>query len=100
MIDDMLSDPVILDDDMTGQNYPDFLPNGLPEQLQDVPLAPRIAPYFQHNGVPFHYIRLVMQHLIDTFLNRWIDCDSTFKWPPISPDPKPVKFLFMGMDEE
>ena len=31
MIDDMLIDPVILDDPMTGQIYLDFLQNGLPE---------------------------------------------------------------------
>jgi len=33
MIDDMLTGPVILDDRMAGQNYLDFLQNGLPVQL-------------------------------------------------------------------
>ena len=46
MIDDMLTGPVILDDRMAGQNYPDFLQNKLPKQLQDVPLATQIAMYF------------------------------------------------------
>jgi hypothetical protein len=52
MVDDVLIDPVILDDRMTGQNYLDFLQTGLPEQLDDVPLATRIAIYFQHDGFP------------------------------------------------
>jgi len=59
MIDDMLIGPVILDDRMTRQNE-------LPK-LEDVPLATRIAMYFQHDGVPSHYTRHVMQHLNDTF---------------------------------
>jgi hypothetical protein len=52
-IDDMLIDIVILDDHMTGHNYTDLLQNGLPEQLQDGPLATQIAVYFQHDGAPF-----------------------------------------------
>jgi len=59
MIDDMLIGPVILDDRMTGQNYLHFL-HELPKQLEDVPLATRIAMYFQHDGAPSHYTRHVM----------------------------------------
>ena len=54
MIDDMLIGPVILDDRVTGQNYPDFLQNELPKQLEDVPLASWNAMYFQHDGAPSH----------------------------------------------
>jgi hypothetical protein len=62
---------------MTGHNYLEFLQNELPEQLEDVPLATQIAMYFQHDGDPPHYSRLVMQHLDGTFPNRWIDRGST-----------------------
>jgi hypothetical protein len=58
-INDMLTGPIILDDHMRGHNYLDFLKNGLPEQLEDFPLATWIAMYFQHNRVPSHYIQLV-----------------------------------------
>ena len=92
MIDDMLSDPVILDDLMTGKNYLDFLQNGLPEQLDDVPLATRIAIYFQHDGAPSHYARHVVQNLNDTFPNRWIGRGITINWPPRSPDLTPLDF--------
>jgi hypothetical protein len=54
MIDGMLSGPVNLDDRMTGHIYVEFLQNELPEQLEDVPLATRIAMYFQHDGAPSH----------------------------------------------
>jgi len=77
MIDDMLIGPIILDNHITGQNYLDFLQNELPKQLEDIPLATRIAMYFQHDRAPSHYTRHVMQHLKDTFPNRWISCGST-----------------------
>ena len=86
----------VLDYRMTGQNCLDFLQNGLPEQLEDAPLATRIAMPFQHDGAPSHYTRLVMQHLNDTFSNRWIGRDSTINWPPRSPDLTPLGFCFWG----
>jgi hypothetical protein len=55
MIDDMLTGTVILDNCMTVHDYLDFLQNGLPEQLEDVPSATWIAMYFQHDGASFHY---------------------------------------------
>ena len=55
MIDDMLIGPIIFDDRMTGQNYLDFLQNELPKELEDDPLATRIAMYFQHDGSLSHY---------------------------------------------
>jgi len=82
----------ILDDRMTGQNYLDFLQNELPKQLEDVPLVTRIAIYFQHDGAPSHYTRHVMQHLNDTFSNRWIGRGSTINWPPRSPNLTPLDF--------
>jgi len=97
MIDDMLIGPVILDNRLTGQNYLDFLQNELPKQLEDVPLATRIALYFQHDGGPSHYTRHVMQHLNDTFPNRWIGRGSTINWPPRSPDLTPLYFCLWGL---
>jgi hypothetical protein len=55
MIDDMLIGLIIVEDSMTGHNYLDFLQNGLPEQLEDVPLAAWIAMYFQHDRAPSCY---------------------------------------------
>ena len=97
MIDDMLIGPVILDDRMTGQNNLDFLQNELPKQLEDVPLATRIAMYFQHDGAPSHYTRHVMQHRNDTFPSRWIGRGSTINWPPRSPDLTRLDFCLWGL---
>jgi len=67
------------------------------KQLQDVPLATRIANYFQHDGAPSHYTRHVMQHLNDTFPNRWIGRGSTINWPPKSPDLIPLDFCLCSL---
>jgi hypothetical protein len=58
MIDDVLIGHVILDDHMRGPNYLGILQNGLAEKVEVVPLATRIATYFQHDGAPAHYTRL------------------------------------------
>jgi hypothetical protein len=96
MIDVMLIGPVILHVRMTRRNHLGFLQNGLPEQLEDVPLATQIAMYFKHDGAPSHYTRLVMQHLNDTFLNRGIGPGSTTNWPSRSPDLTPLDFCLWG----
>jgi hypothetical protein len=92
MIDVMLIGPVISDDIMTGHVHQNFLQNGLQEQQEDVPLATRIALYFQYDTTPSHYTRLVMQHLNDTFPNQWIACGSTMR----SPDLPPLDFCLWG----
>jgi hypothetical protein len=97
----LLISPVILEDRMTRQNYLEFLQNELPEQLEALYLATRIAMYFQHDGATFHYTRLVMQHLNDIFRNRWIGRGSTIKWPPRSSDLTPLDFrLWVWMKSE
>jgi hypothetical protein len=95
MIDDVLIGPVVLDGRSRGHNHLDFLQNGLPE-LQDVPLATRIAMYFQDDGAPSHYTRLVMQPFNDTFSNWWIGHGSTINWPPRTPDLIPLDFCLWG----
>jgi len=97
MINDTLIGPVILDDRMIEKNYLNFLQNELPKQLEYVPLATRFAMYFQHDGAPSHYTRHVMQHLNDTFPNRWIGCGSTINWPPRSSELTPLDFCLWGL---
>jgi hypothetical protein len=80
MIDDILIDPIILGDHMTGHNYLDVLQSGLPEQLEDVSLPTWIAMYFQRDGALSHYTRFVLQHLSDTFPNWWIGHGNTINW--------------------
>ena len=63
-------------------------------------MATRIAMYFQHDGAPSHYTRHVMQHLNDTFPNRWIGRGNTINWPPRSPDLTLLDFLWGMMKSE
>jgi hypothetical protein len=88
----MLIGHIILDDRMTGHNYLGFLQNGLPEQIENVPLATQGFVYFQHGGAPSHYTCFVMQHQSDTFPNQWIRCGSTINWPPKSPELTSLEF--------
>jgi len=53
--------------------------------------------YFQHDGAASHYTQHVMQHLNDTFPNRWISCGSTINWPPRSPDLTPLDFCLWAL---
>jgi hypothetical protein len=97
----LLIGPVIVEDRMTGQTYLEFLQNELIEKLVNVPLATRIAMYFYHDEAPPHYTWLVMRHLNDTFLNRWIGRGSTINWPRRSPDLTPLDFyLWAWMKSE
>ena len=76
---------------------PGLSENELPKQLEAVPSATGIAMYLQHDGVPSHYTRHVMQHLNGTFPNRWIGRGSTINWPPRSPDLTPLDFCLWGL---
>jgi hypothetical protein len=81
---------------MTEQNYLEFLQSELPEKLEDVTLATRIAIYFQLDGAPPHDTRLVMLHLNDTFPKRWIRRGSYINWSPRSPDITPLDLCLWG----
>jgi hypothetical protein len=82
--------PVIIEDRITGQNYLEFLQDELPEQLEDFPLATRIAMYFPH------YTQLVIQYLNPTFPNRWVGRGSTINWPPRSLELTPLDLCLWG----
>ena len=60
-------------------------------------MSTRIAMYCQHDGAPSHYTRHVMQHLNDTFPNRWIGRGSTINRQPRSPDLIPLDFCLWGL---
>jgi hypothetical protein len=90
MINDMLIGPAVSDGCKIVHNYIDFLKNELPEQVEDVPSAARIAMYFQHDGARFCYTRPLVQALNDTFHDQWISRGSTINLPPRSRDLTPL----------
>ena len=52
--------------------------------------------YLQHDGAPIHYTRKVIQHLNNTYPNRWIGRGSLIHWPARSPDLTPLDFCLWG----
>lgn len=52
--------------------------------------------YFQQDGAPAHYARLVRDYLDIVFPNRWIGRKGPIQWPPRSPDLTPLDFFLWG----
>ena len=52
--------------------------------------------YLQHDGAPIHYTRMVIQHLNNTYPNRWIGRGSLIHWPARSPDLTTLDFCLWG----
>jgi len=96
IINDMLIGPAIVEDQMTGDSYHQFLQNDLPEHLEDVSLDTRRHMYLQHDGSPIHYTRKVIQNLNNTYPNRWIGRRSLIHWPARSPNLTPLDFCLWG----
>jgi len=52
--------------------------------------------YYQHDGAPPHFSRVVRQYLKHKFPNRWIGFGGTRNWPPLSPDLNPLNYIVWG----
>lgn len=52
--------------------------------------------WFQQDGAPAHYARLVRNYLDLVFPNRWIGRLGPIAWPPRSPDLTPLDFFLWG----
>ena len=52
--------------------------------------------YFQHDGAPPHYSRLVREYLNASFRNRWLGRGGPVAWPPRSPDLTPLDYYIWG----
>lgn len=52
--------------------------------------------YFQQDGAPPHYARIVRVFLDNVFPRRWIGRRGHIEWPARSPDLTPLDFFFWG----
>jgi len=77
--------------------YLEFLENDLPAYLENVPLAVRLNLWYQQEGAPAHYTRIVRMFLNQRFPNRWIGRDGPVLWPSKSPDLNPLDFFLWGV---
>ena len=63
VIGDRLIGPFVFDNNLRGYTYEKFLRKELPGLLEDIPIKVRSQMYFQHDGAPPHYSRLVREYL-------------------------------------
>jgi hypothetical protein len=81
IVGDQLTDQYIFSQDLTGDIYTRFLQNKLPALLVNVPLHTQLQMYYQHDGVPPHFTRNIMQYLTEQFPNHWIGHGGPENWP-------------------
>ena len=96
VIGDKLIGPFVLENNLSGDTYEVFLRTELPGLLEDIPLMVRMQMFFQHDGAPPHYSRLVREYLNASFPNRWIGRGGPIEWPPRSPDLTPLDYYIWG----
>ena len=96
VIGDRLIGPFVFENNVRGDTYEEVLRNELPGLLEDIPLMVRSQMYFQHDGAPPHYSRLVREYLNASFPNRWIGRGGPIAWPPRSPDLTPLDYYIWG----
>lgn len=64
--------PHVFEGPINGPMYLEFLENDFPAYLENIPLALRLNLWFQHDGAPAHYARIVRNFLNQQFPHRWI----------------------------
>jgi hypothetical protein len=73
-----------------------FLVKDLPEPLEHVPLHHRQHIWFMHDGTPPHFLRIIRQHLNQTFSEQWIGGGGPVNWSARSPGLNPLEFWLWG----
>ena len=94
--DNVLLGPRFLPPKLNSQNYLQFLIDSTPDLLDDLPIAQRNNLYYQQDGAPAHYGRIVQEWLNHNYPHRWIGRNGPIAWPPRSPDLTPLDFYLWG----
>jgi len=96
IVDGQVIGPYFFDGTVTGQSYFQFLQNEFPVLLENVPLDTRLRMWFQQDGAPAHFARVVRNYLNVLFPQRWIGRNGYVSWPARSPDLTPLDFYLWG----
>lgn len=97
IINNKLIGPVEFPARLNSDYYLNFLREDLNILLEDIDLETRRSMWYQHDGAPPHYGRIVRDYLNQAFPDRWIGrASDTILWPPRSPDLTPLDFYLWG----
>lgn len=99
ILGDEIIGPFFIDGNLDGPKYILLLHNQIVPEMRASAARQNIAwadVYFQQDGAPAHYSRLVRQYLNIVFPNRWIGRAGPIAWPPRSPDLTPLDFFLWG----
>lgn len=88
--------PYFFDAPLNGVNYLEFLQNDFQYLLDNVDIQTRILMWFQQDGAPPHFARIVRNYLNEIFPERWIGRGGPVQWPARSPDLTSPDFFLWG----
>lgn len=100
IIGNKLIGPHIIEGNLNGQMYRNFLENELPILLENLSLEVRRNMWFQHDGCPAHYSVVAREILDRDFNGRWIGRAGPINWPARSPDLTAPDFCLWGYLKE
>lgn len=96
IINDCIVGPYLYEDNLTAENFLNFLRNGIEDYLDDISLANRqLFTILQLDGAGAHTARIVKNYLDERY-ERWIGTNGPMRWPPRSPDLTPLDFFLWG----
>lgn len=87
--------PFFLQENLTGERYLQLLDTQVIPALEVNGQLPNNI-WFQQDGAPPHYARIVRERLDRTFHHRWIGRRGTYEWPARSPDLNPLDYFLWG----
>lgn len=87
--------PFFLEGNLNGNMYLELLDAQIIPALEENGQLPNNI-WFQQDGAPPHYARIVRDRLNRTFPNRWIGRRGAIEWPPRSPDLNPLDYYLWG----
>lgn len=95
LIGNVFLGPHIIEGNLTGEKYLDFLQHNLPQLLDELTQQQREDLIFQHDGAPPHFTNDVRTWLTENY-PTWIGRGGVVAWPPRSPDLNPLDFFVWG----
>ncbi len=88
--------PYVFEDTVTGDSYLGMLREWLLPQLQQIDQFNAGDMFFQQDGAPPHWSRVVREWLDTVFPSRWIGRSGPISWPARSPDLTPLDYWLWG----